>query len=390
MRVLVITNLFPNANNPTAAAFNRQKFAALARFCGVDVMATLPWFPAVSRFRRFSPHGSNLGSVPFRETIAGLPVTHPRTLYIPKVGAAIAGPLYATSVLPHVLRYRGAVDVVLGSWAYPDGWAAIVLAAVLGVPAVVQVHGSDINVIGQMPVPRRMISWLLPRARRVIAVSRALADETEALGVPRDRIDVVYNGVDGRLFHPRDRAAARRELSRQPDEQLIVFVGNLIRSKGAVDLLEAFEVLSRDRPRARLVMVGRGAERDACEAIAERIGDRVALVGARPHTEVATWIAASDVVSLPSWNEGCPNIVLEALASGRRVVASEVGGIPELVTSAALGELVAARDIGGLTAALGRALDLDYDPEDVAAAGRRGTWVDSAERVYASLLRAVG
>lgn len=389
MRVLVITNLFPNAQNPTAAAFNRQQFAALARYCEVEVMATLPWFPAIERLRSFSPHGSDLGSIPFRERIAGLPVTHPRTLYLPKIGGAVSALLYAGSLLPHLVKYRDRIDVVLGSWAYPDGAAAVAVARLLGVPAVVKVHGSDLNVIAKRPGPRRVLRWALPRAARVIAVSRALAAEAAGLGVAADSIDLIYNGVDGALFFPRDRGAARRQLGRDPGERLVVFVGNLLASKGALDLIDAFAEVARRRPRARLALVGRGADRAACEARAAPLSGRVELVGPRPHAEIATWIAAADVVSLPSYNEGTPNIVLEALASGRRIVATGVGGIPDLVHSSELGELVGAGDTAALAAALDRALETDYDAAAVARAGRRGDWSESAAQVHDSLLRAV-
>ena len=388
MRVLVITNLFPNAQNPIAASFNRQQFSALSKLCDVEVMATIPWFPGIERIRRFSPHGANLSKVPKREVIAGLDVSHPRTFYIPKIGGAVAGPLYAASLLPYVARYRGRVDVVVGSWAYPDGWAAIAIGKLLGAPAVVQTLGSDINVIAEAPGPRAMMKQMLPRAACITAVSRALGRKLEALGVPSHKIELVYNGVDPTLFHVRDRAAARAELGRDPDEKLVVYVGNLLRSKGAVDLLEAFERIVDTHPKARLVLVGRGAEQEACEQVVARLGGRAELAGPRPHTEIPTWIAASDIVSLPSHNEGQPNIVLEALASGRRVVASSVGGIPDLITSDVLGEMVEAKDVPALADALGRALHTDYDPQVVFDTGPSISWAQSAANLLDVLERA--
>src|SRR3954467_5391553 len=148
MRVLVVTKIFPNACEPTSAPFNRQQFAALARRPGVDVevLATIPWFPGVGAFSRWSKAGQ-LTSVPKREQIAGLDVEHPRVLYLPKVGHSVSGGLYAASLVPAALARRGMHDVVLGSWAYPDGAAAVLLARLLGIPAVVKLHGSDMNVV---------------------------------------------------------------------------------------------------------------------------------------------------------------------------------------------------------------------------------------------------
>ena len=176
LRVLAITKIFPNAAEPLSAPFNRQQFAELARLCELEVMATLPWFPGASLLSRWSSAGK-LARVPRRETIAGITVTHPRTLFVPRLAHGAWGPLYAASIAPVLARYRGRIDVVLGSWAYPDGFAAVIAARILGVPCVVKLHGSDINLIAKLPGPRRLTAWALPRAARVVAVSRALAEK---------------------------------------------------------------------------------------------------------------------------------------------------------------------------------------------------------------------
>ncbi|MEJ7597282.1 MAG: glycosyltransferase [Kofleriaceae bacterium] len=261
LRVLAITKIFPNAAEPLSAPFNRQQFSELARLCELEVMATLPWFPGAGLVSRWSSAG-RLASVPRRETIAGIKVTHPRTLFVPRLAHGAWGPLYAASIAPVLARYRGRIDVVLGSWAYPDGFAAVIAARILGVPCVVKLHGSDINLIAKLPGPRRLTAWALPRAARVVAVSRALADEAVALGVQRDRIAIVMNGVDAQLFFPRDRASARAELG-VPAGPLAVYVGNLKAEKGVLDLVAAWPDVERQVPGARLAIVGGGPARDA-------------------------------------------------------------------------------------------------------------------------------
>ena len=146
MRVLIMTKIFPNRLEPLSSPFNRQQFAALGRFCEVDVVATIPWFPGAWALRRWSRAGRLL-DVPNEELIDGLPVHHPRFAYVPRVGHAISGPLYAASLATFMLRYRGRVDVLLGSWAYPDGFAAIVLASLLGVPAVIPANQQASDVL---------------------------------------------------------------------------------------------------------------------------------------------------------------------------------------------------------------------------------------------------
>lgn len=387
MRVLAITKIFPNAAEPLAAPFNRQQFAALSRRCALDVMATIPWFPGAGLVARWSSAGK-LARVPPVERIDGVDVTHPRTLFVPRLAHVTWGPLYAASIAPAIARYRGQVDLVLGSWAYPDGFAAVVAARLLGVPCVVKLHGSDINAIARRPGPRRMLRWMLPQATRVVAVSRALADEAIALGVPPARVAIVMNGVDAELFTPRDRAAARAELG-APAGPLALYVGNLKPEKGVLDLAEAWTAVQRALPRATLVVVGAGPARDALAARVAPLGERVQLVGSRPLAQVATWMTAADVLVLPSHAEGTPNVVLEALASGRRVVATAVGGIPDLITEDALGALVPPRDPSALAGALVRALATPYAPAAVAALGARGGWDASAAALYDVLVGAL-
>jgi teichuronic acid biosynthesis glycosyltransferase TuaC len=383
LRVLAITKIFPNAAEPLSAPFNRQQFAALRERCDLEVMATIPWFPGAGLVSRWSSAGK-LASVPRRETIAGIDVTHPRTLFVPRLAHSAWGPLYAASIAPALAAYRGKVDVVLGSWAYPDGFAAVIAAKILRVPCVVKLHGSDINVIAKLPGPRWLTAWALPQAERVVAVSRALADEVVALGVLRERVAIVMNGVDADLFKPRDRTAARSELG-MPAGPLALYVGNLKPEKGIVDLVQAWEAVLQRVPDATLAIVGGGPYRSELETAIKRYGERVKLLGPQPLERVPVWMAACDVLTLPSHNEGTPNVVLEALASGRRVVATSVGGIPDLITGPTLGTLVPAKDPDALADALAVALRTPYDPADVARLGARGGWAASATALHAVL-----
>jgi glycosyltransferase involved in cell wall biosynthesis len=383
LRVLVITNLFPNSQAPRVASFNRQQFAALGEQCEVEVLATLPWYPGQRLLGRFASHSVAL-NVPTSEEIDGLQVHHPKTLHIPLVGKAIAAPLFAASLLPLVPRYRSKVDVVLGSWAHPDGCAAVVMAGLLGVPAVVKVHGTDINHVATLPGPRRMMRRLLPRAGGIVAVSSALARGVEALGVDPGRVHLVMNGVDTSKFHPSDRGEARAALGLPQDGTIALYIGNLLETKGVHDLSAAFASIRTQAPDLHLYVVGEGKARPALEG---EVTAQMTLVGSQPFEKIPLWLAACDFLVLPSWNEGTPNVVLEALACGRRVVATNVGGIPDLLVNDALGTMVAVQDRKALAQALLDASLVDYDPAEVAEQGARGDWKQSASDLKAVLAR---
>lgn len=372
MRIAIVTKIFPSSLEPDSAPFNRQQVAELARTCDVEVLAAVPHFP-LSRTLGFPARAARLAGLPERERVHGIDVTYVRQLYLPRVGLPVAVPLYRASLAPHREVLRRA-DVVLATWAYPDGCAAVLEAQALGKPCVVKVHGTDVNDVLHRPTVRRIAARVLPRADAIVAVSRPLATELERLGVPRERIHLVNNGIDASLFAAADRTRARQALGLPQDEHVILFVGRLEARKGVFDLLDAFERV-RQRVDARLVLVGDGVAMPRVGAAAGR--GRIRVVGARPHREVAQWMAACDLLVLPSWMEGTPNVILEALSCGRPVVATGVGGIPDVVADERAGILVPPRDAAALADAIVAALHREWDENAVRACGPR-TWAESA------------
>lgn len=386
MRVTILTKIFPNSLEPLSSPFNRQQFGALAKRADVRVLCTIPYVP-FARWTHLPKRAAELSRLPDEEDVAGIRTRYVRQAYVPRAGLAVAVPLLLGSLLPH-RRWLEDSDVLLGSWAYPDGAAAVIAAERLGRPSVVKVHGSDLNVLGEHPIAKRLMSMVLPRATRCVVVSNALGDRLRALGVASDRIDRVENGVDPELFSVRERAPIRRELGIAETGKLIVFCGRLEPAKGMVELLDAFDRLSRRMPDARLALLGSGVMNDQVAKKAEASNGRLLHLGARPLADVAKWVAAADVFTLPSHREGTPNVVLEALASGRPVVATRVGGIPDVVCSERAGFLVEPRDPSSLADALARALERRWDPLDVASFGPR-TWDESGARLYDVLRHAI-
>lgn len=389
LRVLAITRIFPNAVEPLAAPFNRQQFAELGKLCDLHVMATIPWFPGAGLTTK-SKSGSRR-KVPRRDTIAGLDVSHPRVAYVPRL-AGLSGALEVASLLPSFLPRRHDIDVILGSWAYPEGAASVALAALAGVPAVIKVHGSDLNVQSTMFGPRTNLSFALPKADALVAVSAALGEKAISLGMARDRVHIVANGTDSALFRVRDRDEARAELTWPGGswpKRLILYCGRIERAKGVMDLLEGFERIAARAPDLSLALLGDGGAMAEAKAKAAPLGDRVAFLGGRPLPEVPKWMSASTLVTLPSHAEGSPNVIREALACGRPVVGTNVGGIPELLGSdGALGAMVPAKDPAALGEALLEIASRNFEPAAIAARSG-GSWQDSAAALFAVLKSAV-
>jgi glycosyltransferase involved in cell wall biosynthesis len=259
------------------------------------------------------------------------------------------------------------------------------MAREAGRPLVAKVHGSDVNVLAR-GWRARAVAAALNGCQRVICVSQALRERLVELGVSADRLAVIPNGVDDTRFAPRERTACRTALGLPPGGKVVLFVGNLVPVKGVEQLLAAMRGVD-----AGLVVVGDGPLRAELEALARSLGvdGRVRFAGARPHDEVPQWLGACDLLCLPSWHEGCPNVVLEALACGRPVVGTRTGGVGEHVRDGENGFLVPPGDGAALSAALGRALASDWPADRIRQTVSRRTWAATADDLAEVVRRAV-
>ena len=274
-------------------------------------------------------------------------------------------------------------DCVLVSWAFPDGVAGVALAKSLGVPAVIKVHGTDINMHLLHPLRAKQIRWAMNNSAAVVSVSNALASKIVELGIPKSKIITIYNGIDHSVFFPQDQAAARAKLGLDPGRKLILYIGNLKHEKGCVDLAQAFTAIKDTVENVDLYYIGTGKEASTIDALAAEynVGNRVHVLGGMTHQELLPWITASDLVSLPSHNEGVPNVLLEAMACGKPVVATRVGGIPEVVQPEA-GILVPAEDQDALQQALVQAVNRNWDSAAISKTVEDFDWDNNTQRLY--------
>jgi len=382
LRILSFTTLFPNPAEPSRGIFVRNRLAAVAAHADLLVVAPVN----AGRNPRV------LGLPHRRRDPAGFDVLHPRFAVLPGLLKGWDATLLHGEVLPQIRRALNGAnpDLVDAHYAYPDGAAASRLARELGVPFVLTVRGSDLEVLARNPAQRGPIQRTLREARAVVAVSRSLERRALELGASPGRVHVVPNGVESGRFHPLDRAAAREALGLSAGASILLAVARLDPIKGLDLLIDAVAAL-RERPEhggALLHIVGDGPERRALEAAVTRAGLTavVHLQGAVAPEELPLWYAAADVVCLTSWSEGCPNVVNEALACGRPVVATAVGGVPDLVHDGENGYLIGARDAGLAADRIARALETDWNADAIAAPARR-SW-DQAAREQLAIYRA--
>ena len=372
-RIAVVTDLFPVAKQPYRGRAIYDRVLCLSEWADVRVFCAIANYPRGLKPSRFSLVHSDPTFCP-----PDVSAEYFEFSALPGLSRPMNGYVCAARLTPRLRAWHP--DLILSYWLYPHGFASVIAGRKMRIPVLVGAVGSDLRCIRDLAT-----AWFTRRALQaadgVITVSEELRTRAVQMGAPSGRVRTIMNGCDASLFKVCDKTEARAELGVPADTRLILYVGWLDRNKGIEDLLGSVRLLRR-LERLFLVCVGEGPLKATLERLAQklRIADRVQLVGAVEPRDVARWMAACDVVCLPSHSEGCPSVILEAINSGRPVVATSVGGVPEIVNRHC-GILVPAHDTKALSRALVAALNKDWDGRLIAQQFRRG-WREVARETF--------
>lgn len=383
LRVLTVTSLWPNSAQPNYGVFveNRMARVHATGRAEVTVIAPVPWFPSTAPV--FGPYATFAKVLP-REYRHGIRVEHPRYATIPKVGMRVQPSLYYAALsrcARRLIAETGPFDLIDAHYFYPDGVAAAWLADDLGLPLTITARGTDINLIPSLNNRAgQAIYRAADKAAASITVCEALRAAMIASGADRARVHTLRNGVDLDAFHPptTDRAALKHALDVPADAPLAVSVGGLVERKGHHLTIEAVA----KRPGMQLRIAGAGPEKVALEAqiVASGAQDRIRLVGPVAHGALADFYGAADMSILASSREGWANVLLESMACGTPVVATDAWGTPEVVAAWEAGRLTP-RD----ATELGRQIDAllaDSPPRTATRAyAERFSWDETVEGV---------
>jgi glycosyltransferase involved in cell wall biosynthesis len=374
LKIAVVTRYFPSSAEPWQGRSAYQTLRVLAGKSELRVFYPNAQYPSLLKPRSRSYDRLDPSFSP-----PGVKASYYNFPALPVLSRPLNGWLATRALLPHVRAF--APDLIFSCFLYPDGYAALKIARSLQIPVVVQSIGSDLNRVGD-PISAWLSRKVLRQADSIVTVSADLCAKAIALGAPQRSTRAVANGCDLSVFHPMDRSAARRKLGISPEAEAIVYIGRMDVKKGLRELVESTTFLRPKRPNLQVYMIGAGPDRSIIESAiqARNAAGFIHMLPACAFDDVSVWMAASDLVTLPSYMEGCPNVVLEALACGRPVVATKVGGIPEIL-SATCGELVTPQDSEVLAQALASVLNRSWEVEAIRAYGSR-SW----ETVAAELL----
>ena len=375
LRVLTLSSLFPDVHRPNFGIFVERQTLGLAALEGIELQVVapvgLPPFPL-----RLHPHFSGRGRLPSVESWKGLKVHRPAFPHLPGPGMRLAPLMMARRLLPlfRSIRADFPFDIIDTEYFWPDGPAAVALGRALNVPVSIKARGSDIHLWGKRGFSRRQLVEAGQAADGMLAVSAALKHDMTALGLPEEKIQVHYTGVDLDRFVIADRSIGKAALGLSGP--LVLAVGYLIERKGQDIVVEAM----RHLPEASLILIGDGPARPALEARIAQAGleSRVRLAGSVPHQDLPRWFAAADISVLPSASEGLANVWVESLACGTPIVIADVGGAREVVDNPAAGRIVE-RSPHAVADAI-RELLLSPAPRDATRqTATRFTWSANAE-----------
>lgn len=358
MRILTVTLGYPKEPGDSTAPFMDAIVRGLARR-GHEVDVVLPHhpefgFPDGDGVRFFPYRYSPLPSISpwgFGQTFD--PAARVRAEVVPLLPAIVLSLRRAVSRRLRAQRY----GLVHAHWVLPNGWAACSAARRASVPVVVTLHGSDIAMAERHRFLASIARRSFMRAAAVTATSDDLRQRAIRLGADPRQAITTHIGVDAAAFAPQPPSREmRRLLGARDGDLLVVSVGRLASFKGFEYLIEAVSRLQR----VALAIVGDGELRPELEQLVKESSARVVLTGDVPHDGVARVLAAADIVVVPSVVDdrgrvdATTSTALEALAAGRPLIATTVGGIPEIVHDGENGLLVPQRDPVALASAIAR------------------------------------
>jgi len=389
MEVLTITSLFPNNKMPDFGNFIFKRMKAFSnQINNVTVIAPVPYLPYFIKNRKWESY-KEVKKYEIRE---GIEVYHPRYPFFPKISMPLHGLFMWLGIqkLAATLCRRKKIDIIDGHFIYPDGLAAVLTAKTLKMPVVLSARGSDINGYKKLKTIKPLIQYALKGSDKIISVCEGLKADMVEMGIKGEMIKVIPNGIDVRKFAVLGREKMRIKLEIPVGAKIILSVGGLIKRKGFDLLITAFsKVIQKDKD-LRLYIIGEGPERSSLQKIIDnyRLEKTVRLVGHVPNDDLASWYSAADVFCLTSSREGWANVLMESLACGTPVVATNVYGAPEIVTNSNVGILVE-RSIESVAKGLVDALGKNWDSRIIRRHVEKRTWnvvANEVEEVFKNVI----
>ncbi|WP_426416986.1 glycosyltransferase [Aestuariirhabdus sp. LZHN29] len=384
-RLIVFSTLFPSVMEPLKGCFIYQRVHRLYNGKGVVVVSPQPWFPFQRLLGRLFNHHRSVN--PYEDRFGALQVLRPRFFSLPIVGKWL-DPLFMA-----MASYRTVKQLSKGNgcslldahFAFPDGVAASYLKRWLKLPLVITLRGTEIKHCTH-PIKRRLIGSSLIRADAVIGVSNSLLDAMKTQGFGLPHAERIGNGVDTNQFFMSPATGSRSSLGLDETDPLLITVGGLVPRKGQHLIIGMLPNLLNDYPNLHyLIIGGSSGEGDYLQKLrsqAQEVGvdSHVHFLGTLSPDELRPWLNAANLFVLPTSNEGWANVILESMACGTPVVATQVGGNAEVVSDPSTG-IIVPYDPESIEAGIREGLERQWDSDSIACFAKNNSWNDRIERL---------
>lgn len=363
MKILVISQMFPCKRHPTSAIFFANLMKELApKVSELIIITPRPYIP---RFlTKINSRWSKWYLDPMITMENGMEIIRPYFISLRGINyEGINGILMHISLfnlLKDLIKTRK-IDLILGHNAIPEGIAAVRLAKSFKLPSGFWAIGSDVNDFAKY----NRINYYLSRksieeSNIIFTGSKDLENKIRQYSTKPLNVKTFYKGIDVSNFRELPpKSDLLKRLGLNEGRRYILFVGRLVYDKGIYELAQAFSIVSKKYPDIDLILIGEEIEKEKLAEKFEQEGilKRVLFKGMIPYKEVAYYMKASDLLCLPTWAEGLPNVVMEAMATGIPVVATNVGGIPEVLEDGVTGLSVPAKNVEKLAKAVIRMIE---------------------------------
>lgn len=368
MKILVITDLFPTPENPNHGIFIYQWAYHLAYKVNMTIYQAV-WEnksnPITERTLKGFCNAFSEAPMPFRWIQCSIKFFPIDRIWIRNI-----------QFLRKIKKEKNVeitdYDVIIGQMGCPGGYVAVKIARKYNKPSIVGLRGSDVTSYLKTFVLKKMALWTYRNCTKIVTVSEDLKKRIIGKGIDEDKIRVIKNGINP-IFRILDKDASRKRLQ-LPNTKIILFVGHLIKTKGINYLIEALANFDKNI-NFKLYLIGSGEKKENfIQIIKEKNLSKVAdFVGTVKHSELVNWYNAADVLCLPSLREGIPNVILESLACGTPVVATNIGNNSEIIGKSS-GILVEPRNIKQLRDALQKALIKKWNRNQISNSVKDFSW----------------
>jgi teichuronic acid biosynthesis glycosyltransferase TuaC len=385
---LLILGGYPFNNNYNGSFIKEQVDCLSNNFEQVNVISALSYFPQfMLKFKRFR-NLVKCVSYPQNYSYGNINVYYPKYCPLPTFPdffMLIRKHFNYSAVKSLIAKKKIDFDIIHSHFIFPAGYVGMKLKERYHVPLIITAHGGDVY-----KTPFKNDKWfqlsksILEHADKIITTSnRNFNIIMKEFGISKYKVHIIGNGFDDKKFYKRDQYQIREKLSLPQNKKILLSIGNLVEIKGHKYLIEAINKVLEIRKDILCIIIGRGIEKDNLQNQIDslRLNDTIKIINGINHDNVPIWMNACDLFVLPSLDEGFPTVIPEALACGKPVIASRVGGVPEIVNNEYIGELFQKKDIDDLATVIIDALNKEWDNEKIIKYTQEYTWDNIANKI---------